>query len=100
MSVDLAILKILEGNGTDLHHLLQVIPASSLLRTQIVWDSSNNPIYVGISLSDVTLNDPKWMIRKINWDTSNNPTQVLFADGEIKFNKVFNSYLSYTYTAT
>ena len=100
MSIDLAILKILESTGLDLQHLLKVVPASALLRTYIVWDASNNPIYLGVSLSNSSLDDPKWMIRKILWDASNNPTQVLFANGEIKFDKVMNNYLTYTYTAT
>jgi len=100
MSVDLAVLKILESTGADLEHLLKIIPSSDLLRTKIHWDVNNNPIYVGLSTSDASLSDPRWLIRKILWDVNNNPTDILFADGEIEFTKVMSDYLSYTYSAS
>ena len=98
MSVDLAVLKILESTGADLEHLLKIIPASELLRTKIIWDADGNPIYIGISTSDASLSDPRWLIKKIVWDINGNPTDTLFADGEKEFTKVMNDYLDYNYS--
>jgi len=98
MSIDQALIKVLESTATDLSHLLKIIPASYLFRSEIIYDMSNNPIYVGIALSNSSLSDPKWMIKKIVYDGNNNPLRVIFADGEIKFNKVMSSYSGYTYS--
>jgi hypothetical protein len=98
MSLDLALLKILESQGTDLAHFLQNISAIGLMRIEIKYDANQNPEYVGLTLSDATLSDPKWMIRKIVYDANQNPIRVIFANGTNKFDKVFNSYLGYSYS--
>lgn len=108
MSLDLAILKVLEGRPEDLQHFLNSFPAQLLLRVEQVKGTSGGATgqveYVGFAPANARLTDAKWFIKKNIYDSAGFQTQSLIADREAKFNKVFNSganeYANYTYTTT
>lgn len=109
MSVDLALLKVLESRPEDLLHFLSSFPAQLLLRREQVKGTAGGATgmveYAGYAPSDATLNEAKWLIVKFVYDSTGFNTQALLAGGEAKFNKVFNAaggnqYASYTYTTS
>ena len=104
MSGELALIKILEGRGDDLNHFLSAFPTQLLLRREMTKDANGRVEYIGYALSGATLSQAQWLIVKNIYDATGFQTQYLFANGEAKFNKVFNSgaseYVSYTYTTS
>lgn len=108
MANDYALKKVLQGNGTDLDHFLSAFPTQLLFRTKIVKGVSGNATgkaeYVGLAPADALLTQARWQIKKLVYDATGFQTDVLFADGDTKFDKVFDTgsseYASYTYTTT
>jgi len=84
--------------GNDVHE--QVIHnISDLLTKKIIYDASNNPIYVGEALPGIATSATGWRIKKITYDASNNPTNVEWADGNTNFDNIMDNYLlGYTYS--
>lgn len=106
MSIEQAMKKVLESQGTDLDHFLSAFPSQLLFRTKIVKGTSGNADgkaeYVGLAPANALLTEAKWQIKKLVYDDAGFQTDVLFADGEISFDKVFDSgdsdYASFDYT--
>ena len=67
-------------------------------------DAEGRPEYIGYAPADALLTEAKWLIFKYIYDAGGFNTQKLIANGEAKFNKVWNSgaseYTTYTYTTT
>lgn len=65
--------------------------------TAIEYDVSNNPIYIGKAPIGTAKATAGWQIQKLTW-ASSNCTDVQFAGGSRKFDKVWNSRASYSYS--
>jgi len=100
--------KIREGKGDDPEHFLSTLSTTLLLRTEIVIGTAGTATgyieYVGFAPSYGLLTQPIWKIIKLVYDASGNVLRVLHANGETKFNKVFDSgaseYASYTFSTS
>lgn len=66
--------------------------------TAIAYDASNNPIYVGEANPGTAESATGWRIKKITYDANNNPTNVQWADGNTKFDNVWDDRASYSYS--
>lgn len=108
MSDNLALIKILEKTGTDLNHFLSAFPTQLLLRTVMVkgtvGGAADRVEYLAYSLPETTKAQPRWLIKKNIYDATGFQIDSVFADGEMKFNKVFDSgggeYALYSYSTT
>lgn len=108
MSTEQALIKILENTSGDLNHFLSAFPTQLLLRTRMVKGTSGGAEdrveYIGYALSDTTLTQPRWLIKKNVYDSTGFQIDAVFADGEMKFNKIFDNgsttYASYTYSVS
>lgn len=104
MSIDLALIKVLENKKNDLQHFLSAFPTQLLFRIEQTKDAEGRPEYIGYAPADALLTEAKWLIFKYIYDAGGFNTQKLIANGEAKFNKVWNSgaseYTTYTYTTT
>jgi len=106
MSMAQALIKILENNPGDLNHFLSSFPTQLLLRTHMVKGvaagATDRMEYIGYALSDTTLAQPRWLIKKMIYDADGFQTDSVFADGELKFDKIFDSgsseWAGYTYS--
>lgn len=104
MSVDFALIKVLEGRGGDLSHFLSSFPTPALLRVKQVKDGSGRLEYIGYAPASATLSDPYWLIKKQVYDGAGFLTDGVLANAEAKFNKVFNTganeYENYSYSVS
>lgn len=108
MATEQALIKILETNAGDLNHFLSAFPTQLLLRTRMVKGTSGGATdrieYIGYALSDTTLAQPRWLIKKMIYDSSGFQIDAVFANGEMKFNKIFDAgsseWASYTYSVS
>lgn len=108
MSVESALIKILEGERENLGHFLSAFPTQLLLRVKLVKGvaagATDRVEYIGYAPSDSTLAQPRWLIKKNVYDATGFQTDAVFAGGALKFNKVFDSgateYTGYTYSTT
>ena len=66
--------------------------------TQVEYDASNNPIYIGDAVTGTATSAAAWRIKKITYDASNNPTGIQWADGSTKFDKVWDDRTTYSYS--
>ena len=107
-AIDSAVRKIRLNQGSDLEHYVSAFPAHLNLRTKIVKGSSGGAAdkaeYVGLAPPGALLTDKRWQIKKLIYDSTGFQTDVLFADGSIEFDKVFDdgssNYANFTYTTT
>lgn len=108
MSLDSALIKILESKGGDLNHFLSAFPTQLLLRTIMVKGTvagaADRVEYIGYALPGTTKSEPSWLIKKNVYDATGFQTDSVFADGEAKFDKVFDTgaseYAAYTFSTT
>jgi hypothetical protein len=104
MSVDSALIKILESNGSDLNAFLSTFPTQLLLRVVSVkgttGGATGNIEYIMYGLPSASKSDPVWLIKKFIYDVAGFQTDSLFANGEAKFNKVADNYNGYTYSTS
>lgn len=108
MDIGYTVKKVLERNGEDLDHFLSAFPTHLLFRTKLVKGTTGNADgkteYIGLAPADATLGQARWQIKKLVYDATGFQTDVLFADGDTKFDKVFDSgsseYAAYTFTTT
>lgn len=100
MSVELALIKVLESKGTDLGHFLSTFPTPALLRVRQVKDGNGRLEYIGYAPASSSLSDPYWLIKKQVFDEAGFMTDAVLANGEAKFNKVMNDYSSYAYSVS
>ena len=102
MSVDFALKKLLPGFDDDLDHFISAYPTQILLRTEVVKGTSGGADgkaeYIGLAPAYSLLTQPRWQVRKLIYYAAGFNTQVLFADGSNAFDKVMNSYATFTYT--
>jgi hypothetical protein len=102
MSIDLALIKILEGRGGDLSHFLSAFPTQLLLRVISVkgtaGGANGNIEYLCYALPGTLKSEPKWLIKKFIYDVDGFQIDSLFADGTAKFDKVQSAYSGYTYS--
>jgi hypothetical protein len=61
------------------------------------YDINNHPIYVGDALPGTTTSDANWRIKQITW-VGNNATSILWADGNTKFDNVWDNRTLLTYS--
>jgi hypothetical protein len=64
----------------------------------IEYDASNNPVYVGEAGPGTAKAANGWRIKKITYDGSNNPTDVQWADGDTRFDNIWDDRATYTYS--
>ena len=79
----------------------EFIVQDSEVTVRLVYDASNNPIYIARAKVGVGVTEAKWQIQQLNY-TANNLVSVLWpqsggiASSEYEF--VYNNYLTYTYS--
>lgn len=108
MSTDSALVKILEGRGEDLNHFLSAFPTQLLLRTVMVkgtaGGASGRMEFIGYALPGTAKTQARWLIKKLVYDSDGFQIDSIFADGEAKFNKVFDTgaseYADYTFSVS
>ena len=71
---------------------------SSNYTTKIIYDANNNPTYIGDATIGSLTSASVWRIKKLTYDASNNPTNIEWANGNSNFDKIMDSYLTYTYS--
>ena len=107
MSVALALKKVLESTGEDPEHFLSAYPTHLLFQVTQVKGSSGGANgkteYIGRALPGTLKGESKWQIAKNIYDSGGFLTDQRFADGDAKFNKVFDDGTSnyandYTYS--
>jgi len=81
------------GNGKDLFYAL-----TTKYTTAIAYDISDNPEYAGEAATGSVQSERAWRIIKIIYDVSSNPVSVLWAEGNQKFDKIWDDRMSYTYS--
>lgn len=64
---------------------------------KIEYDVSNNPIYVGRTFPNVQTSTASWQIYRMKYDSNNNMTDLRWADGNDKFDKIWDNRATYTY---
>jgi hypothetical protein len=89
---------ILETVGTNDVHSEIIEKLGDLLTKKIIYDASNNPIYVGEAEPGTATSAAGWRIKKITYDANNNPTNVEWADGNTNFDNIMDNYIGYTYS--
>ncbi len=62
------------------------------------YDVSNNPIYVGEAAIGVGASEAKWRIRKLTYDGSNNVTAIQWAQGNTRYDKIWDNRATYAYS--
>jgi hypothetical protein len=99
MGIELALVKLMNGKGTDLRHSLTTSDID--LRTEVIYGTAGNATgeieYVGYSLPDTTLSQPLWQIVKVIYDANGNAIRLIYANGTDKYDKVMNACSTYTY---
>lgn len=65
---------------------------------RIAYDGNDNPEYLGQALPGTTSAAQGWSIRKISYDVNLNPVAILFAEGSIDFDKVWDDRASYSFS--
>lgn len=71
------------------------LPGQSI---KLDWDVNNNPIYIGLAAPGASTADPVWQIRHLTFDGSNNPTSILFANGSLNFDQVWDLRATFGYS--
>lgn len=96
MSIELALKKVLSGNGTDLEHFLSSFATDLLMTQAFAYDGSNQTEYVGYSLPGSSKASPVWLIKKLTY-SSGLVTDIQFANSVIAFNSIWNNRSSLSY---
>lgn len=76
----------------------QLLESYSLYTQYIVYDGSNNPIYICEAIPGSSKTAALWRIKKVTYDINNNPTDVKWADGNADLDNVANNYETYNYS--
>lgn len=66
-------------------------------RKKFAFDSDGKLIYKGYAAPGSKPDEPKWHIEKFIYDTEDNLIDIVQANGEIKFDKVWDDKESYDY---
>lgn len=73
------------------------LPTTQGGTTQIEFDGSGNPIYIGIAATGSATSSAKWQIRKLTW-TASNPTSIQWAGGTRLFNNIWDNRAALAYS--
>lgn len=65
---------------------------------KIAYDANLNPEYIGEADPGTAVTSAGWRIKKITYDSNQNPTDVKWADGDTKFDNIWNDRATYTYS--
>ena len=60
--------------------------------------SGGNAIYVGEAAPGTSKSEGAWRIKKITYDSNNNATDVQWANGDDKWDKIWDNRASYSYS--
>lgn len=66
--------------------------------TELAFDGANNPIYLGRATPTSATSAASWQIRKLTYDGANNPTSILFANGSLAFNAIWDNRAALSYS--
>lgn len=66
--------------------------------TLLSYDANLNVQYIGKGVAGSASSDETWSITKLIYDANQNVTQVLYASGDKKFDKIWDSRASYSYS--
>jgi hypothetical protein len=72
--------------------------ASVRFRRVLDYDSNQNIIYCGESHTGTSQEAATWRIRNLIYDANNNIIDVRWAEGNQKFDKIWNLRVTYTYS--
>lgn len=72
--------------------------SSDTLIQRIAYDANGNPEYLGMALPGSAANSANWFIRKIAYDVNQNPVSILFAEGSLNFDKVWDDRATYSFS--
>jgi len=64
----------------------------------VEYDDDSNPIYIGFAKPGTAKSVSHWQIFKLTYDSDDNITDLQWADGDEKFNKVWNNRATYSYS--
>ena len=67
-------------------------------KLEVEYDVNGNPIFVGIGPAGGATSAAVWRIAKILYDVNGNPIEVIFADGTIESNHIWDDRGSYSYS--
>lgn len=65
---------------------------------KIAYNASGFAEYVGIAKPGTATSSAGWQIKKMTYDASNRVTDVKWAGGNAKFNKIWDSRATYSYS--
>ncbi len=71
---------------------------SDQLIARCSYDANNNPEYLGKASPGSGTDQTEWRIRKLIYNTNDQWLATLFAQGDTKFNKVWDQRETYTYS--
>ncbi len=66
--------------------------------TVLSYDANQNVEYIGKAVAGSAAADETWSITKLIYDVNQNVTQVLYASGNKKFDKIWDSRSGYSYS--
>lgn len=66
--------------------------------TFLSYDVNLNVEYIGKGIAGSAAADATWQITNLTYDVNQNVTAVLYADGNKKFDKVWNNRAGYVYS--
>jgi hypothetical protein len=70
----------------------------SIYSTLLAFDVSGNLIYFGLAVPGSSPASAVWQIRKLDYSGAGNVIDVLFANGSLLFNSVWNDRATYPYS--
>jgi YD repeat-containing protein len=62
------------------------------------YDGAGNVTYAGIAHPGQVSSEEAWQIRKLAYDGAGNVLSVLYADGNKKFDNIWDNRVGYTYS--
>jgi len=76
----------------------EILNAVSAKYTMLIeYDIADQPIYIGEAISGTATSEASWRIQYITW-VAGNATSIKWASGTPKFDKVWDSRATYTYS--
>lgn len=70
---------------------------SSEFQTRLDYDGSGNLIYIGKALTSMLTSQAVWQIMNLSY-TGSNLTQIMWADGDQKFDNIWDNRASLSYS--
>lgn len=76
----------------------QIVTTTEEYTVQVENDVNGNPIYRGFAVPGTPTSAAAWKIIKITYDASENPTAIQYADGNPKFDNIYDNRAGYSYS--